>query len=80
MACALAIAGNINVRPSARGRASPMSKKRLLNFEDKTEMDIILRFLLKRVYLNICVLMVDMSLSHCPNGAWMNNLFMLGVS
>ena len=57
-----------------------MSKKRLLNFEDKTEMDIIFQFLLKRVYLDICVLMVDMSLSHCPNGAWMNNLFMLGVS
>ena len=57
-----------------------MSKKRLLNFEDKTEMDIILRFLLKRVYLDICVLMVDMSLSHCPNGAWMNNLYELGVS
>jgi hypothetical protein len=57
-----------------------MSKKRLLNFEDKTEMDIIFRFLLKRVCLDICVLMVDMSLSHYANGAWINNLFMLGAS
>jgi hypothetical protein len=80
MACALAIAGNINVRPSASGRASAMSQKRRLDFEDKIEIDIVLQSLLKPVCLDVSVLIGDMFLSHYANGAWINNLFMLGAS
>jgi hypothetical protein len=78
MACALAIAGNISVRPSASGRASALSKNRRLDFEDK--IDIVARSPLKPVSLDVCVLIGDIFLSDYANGAWMNNLFMVGAS
>lgn len=55
-----------------------MSKNRLLDFEDK--IDLIVRSLLKSVWLDVCILLGDIFFSHYANGAWMNILFMVGAA